>query len=612
MSEVENPPARRTRRSLRRPAAVVGAVLAALLIPGGWQGAQAESRDIRPNVPGTVLSWGTNVQGQLGDGTTVVESLTPGRVCGSAPCINPLQDVVSVSAGFDFTLALRSDGTVVAWGDNFTGQLGNGSTSPTPELTPVVVCNVGATAPCAGDPLTNVVAVAAGSTNSAALRADGTVVTWGFGGNGELGNGTSPFTAQTTPVQVCNVGATAPCPTNPLTGVVGISAGNSYVEAVRTSGRVVGWGLNTIGQLADGTSTNRNTPVPACDVGQTAPCTAFLSGITSLASGDAHTVARAADGTARAWGVNGFGALGNGTTTFSPVPVKVCAQGATAPCTSFLTGVAGVAAGDDHSAAVLTDGTVRTWGANSDGQLGDGTNTDRSTPAQVCAPSATAPCTNFLTGITAVRAGDDRTLALRADGGVRAWGNNEHGALGDGTVSDRNRPIRVCAIGESAPCARLLEGASDISTGSSTDAGFSLAIVRDTAAVRPLADLALSLSASPEPLYYGKPLTYQITVQNFGPSEAKDVVFTDTLPENARFVSASTAQGSCTTPPAGSTNSVTCSLGTIAADSQSTSTIVVKAVANNGEEIVNTARVSSSTTDLNPNNNSATISTPVH
>jgi alpha-tubulin suppressor-like RCC1 family protein len=149
-----------------------------------------------------------------------------------------------------------------------------------------------------------------------------------------------------------------------------------------------------------------------------------LSGVTSIAGGAYHSLALLSDGTVRAWGANGTGQLGNGTaTTLEINPVAV--QG--------LSGVTSVAGGAYHSLALLSDGTVRAWGANGTGQLGNGTTTDRMSASQV--PG--------LSGVRCVAAGSYYSLALLSDGTVRAWGWNGFGQLGDGTTAQRNSPVAV-------------------------------------------------------------------------------------------------------------------------------------------------------------------------
>ena len=378
---------------------------------------------------GSVLAWGNNAAGQLGDGSTTT------RV---APVQVPnLTGMRAVAGGYLHSLALRADGTVWAWGANFEGQLGTGSTAD--RITPVQVPG-----------LKDVVAIAAGFSFSAVLKKDGSVWAWGYNGFGELGVG-SQSTIIPSPVQVTTVtglvgiaagydhllllrndgavwaaglntlgqlgdGSTiarpAPALFAGLTSVASVVAGGSHTLAVRTDGTAYAWGYNASGQLGDGSVTNRGV---ATRVGT-------LTGVSEVAGGTWHSLARKGD-TVWSWGDNFYGELGDGTTTERHSPVQV----------PGLTGVIAVAAGNWHSAALKSDGTVWTWGRNEKGQLGDGTLTQRSAPVRV--PG--------LTGVIAIAAGARHTIALLNDNTVRAWGYNLFGQLGDGSVTDRTSPVTV-------------------------------------------------------------------------------------------------------------------------------------------------------------------------
>ncbi|MFD7976088.1 hypothetical protein [Streptomyces sp. NPDC059071] len=572
-------------RSTRRRAAAIGAaaLLWSGLAPAAWQTALAEdgrtdgvrAADARAPEPGTGLGWGSNGSGELGDGTTTLRSTTPVRICGGAPCPTPFDDVIAVDAGINHSVALRADGTVWAWGSNVSGQLGNGTN--TNSTTPVQVCAVGATAPCT-DFLTGVTAVAAGAAHVVALRANGTVVAWGGNDSGQLGNGT-------------NAPSNVPVAVSGLTNVSAIAAGDIHSLAAQTSGLVKAWGNNLNGQLGNGTNSNSNTPVPVCAVGATAPCADLLAGVTAVAGGGSHSLALRTDGTAQSWGGNAFGQLGNGTNTNSTVPVQV----------SGLTGVKSIAAGVAHSLAVPADGIARTWGNNNAGQLGNGTTTNSKVPVRVCAPGTTAPCASFLTGVKDLSGGLLHSASLHTDGTVRAWGANDAGQLGNGTTTNSTVPVRVCALGQTAPCTRFLDGVGGIGTGDN----------HTLAVKRPSADLAIAIKSAPNPVAHDQNLTYTLTVKNNGPTAAEDVRLDDTLPADGEFVSAISTHGSCVVPPAGSTDTVTCALGDLAANTSKAAQIVVTVRANAGTTVVNTAKVSSDTPDPNQINNTATVRTRV-
>jgi len=239
-----------------------------------------------------------------------------------------------------------------------------------------------------------------GIFHSTRLKQDGTVWVWGYNDYGQLGDGTT--TQRSSPVQVPG-----------LSGVTALTAGGYYTLALRQDGTVRAWGRNDNGQLGDGTTTQRSSPVQVPG----------LSGITAITAGYSYTVALRQDGTLWAWGYNGYGQLGDGTTTQRASPMQV----------PGLSGVAAVAAGNDHTVALRQDGTVWAWGRNVYGQLGDGNTSQRASPVQV--PG--------LSGVTAIAAGNDHTVALRQDGTLWAWGNNIYGGLGDGTTTQRASPVQV-------------------------------------------------------------------------------------------------------------------------------------------------------------------------
>ncbi|WP_158632018.1 hypothetical protein [Micromonospora sp. Llam0] len=377
---------------------------------------------------------------------------TSGADAGARQAPDEIGGVTAIAAGWGHNLGLRPDGTVIAWGWNDSGQLGNGDRGWYQSETPVQVCAVGQTAPCTQF-LTGVIAIVAGEYYSLALLRDRTVVGWGDNTAGQLGDGTTDI--RTSPVRVCAVGQVAPC-SQLLSGVRTLAAGESHSLAQLTNGAAVAWGSNYLGQLGDGTTTDRLTPVRVCAVGQVAPCSQFLTGVRSLAAGRLHSLAVVDSALALAWGRNYSGPLGDGTTIDRLTPVRVCAVGQVAPCSQFLNAVRAVAAGHGHSMALLGNGSVVTWGGNS-GALGDGTTIRRLTPVRVCAAEQIAPCTQYLYGVRHIDAGSGYSLAQLSSGGVLAWGWNRWGQLGDGTYYlFRLTPTRVCAVVQVAPCTQYL------------------------------------------------------------------------------------------------------------------------------------------------------------
>lgn len=224
---------------------------------------------------GTVWTWGSNSQGQLGDGTYgFTPRTTPAQVSG-------LTNVVAVAAGTDFTLALRSDGSVWAWGNNASGQLGDGTTA-TRQTSPVAVTG-----------LANVSAIAAGSAHAVALTSSGAVWTWGSNSSGQLGD--PSVTVKSTVPLVVNTGWTA----------TAIGAGRVHTLAVRNDGTLWGWGENGDGQLGDGSTNERSTPVQSTGV----------TNATSVAGGYCHSAVLKSNQTVQTTGCNAWGQLGDDTTT---------------------------------------------------------------------------------------------------------------------------------------------------------------------------------------------------------------------------------------------------------------------------------------------------------
>jgi alpha-tubulin suppressor-like RCC1 family protein len=349
-------------------------------------------------------AWGYNGSGQLGNGSTTI-SRVPVAVSG-------LSGVTAVSAGGEQSLALLSTGAVMAWGNNREGQLGNGST--TSSKVPVAVSG-----------LAGVVAIAAGKEHSLALLSNGTVMAWGSDEEDQLGSGVKAGTKSTVPVAVPG-----------LNGVRSISAGGAFSLALLSNGTVMAWGANDVGQLGNGRKTKSPSPVAVKG----------LSGVTAISAGREHSLALLSNGTAMAWGNNSSLQLGMEAKTKvvkegeeeyveeeeepenSDVPVPV----------QTLTGATAVAAGTEHSLALLGDGEVMAWGGNGDGQLGRGTQGgETSRPAAV----------SDLSGVSAIAAGAEHSLALLSGGTVVGWGYNPDGQLGDNSNLNSSVPVAVAGLG---------------------------------------------------------------------------------------------------------------------------------------------------------------------
>jgi alpha-tubulin suppressor-like RCC1 family protein len=402
-------------RRSRRPAQLAGCAVLTLALAGTAVGGSPAAL---AQVTGPVLdqhaavSWGDNEAGQLGNEATD-GGVRYGGVSGLGG------GVVQVSAGAFHGLALRSDGTVWAWGGNGWGQLGDGTV--TSRSTPVQVPG-----------LTGVVQVAAGVAQSLALRSDGTVWAWGFNADGQVGNGTSGG-IQLTPVEETG-----------LTGVTKISAGGGFSLALRSDGTVWAWGFGLDGELGNGTAASSPVPVQVTGLADVTGISAGFGGAALATRTNGITVLTSV----WAWGYNDSGQLGDGTFTSHLTPERVTGIG-----TSY---IAGIGAGQRFSVVLGTDGSVWAWGADDSGQLG-------STPAgnPVTRPVQTI---GMNSGITQLSAGQDHVLALRSNGTVLAWGGNSNGQLGNGGTAGGTGPVQVSG----------LAGASQVSAG----AQFSLAVAR--------------------------------------------------------------------------------------------------------------------------------------
>jgi alpha-tubulin suppressor-like RCC1 family protein len=335
--------------------------------------------------------------------------------------IPPLTGIAAISSGDWHKIALKNDGTVWAWGGNHGGRLGDGTTENRSRPVQVVgLDGVGF--------LTGITAIACGHNHSIALKSDGTVWAWGRNNYSQLGDGTT--TDSSAPIQVIGQGGSGF-----LTNITAISGGQYHTMALKDDWTLWAWGRNNCGQLGDGTMTNSPTPVQVVDAGGSG----YLTDITAIAVGRYHNLALKSDGTVWTWGYNNHGQLGDGTTADSPTPIQVVGQGGS----GFLTGITTIACGYYHTIAVKNDESAWAWGYNRYGQLGDETIENRSTPVQVLGPGGTG----YFSGITAIACGHMYTIALRDDWTVWAWGENDKGQLGDGTLDNSATPVQVSGPG---------------------------------------------------------------------------------------------------------------------------------------------------------------------
>ena len=374
-------------------------------IAAGW------SHTCAVTVGGSVKCWGSNYYGQVGDGTTI-DKLAPAAVSGLA------SGVTAIAAGVGHTCAVMVGGGVKCWGDNHSGQLGDGAGifSVIPVNVSGLPADSGLTAVASGNHHTCALTVVAPSTG-------GGVKCWGYNYYGQLGNGRT--VNESTPVDVNWLPAAS--------GVTAIDAGGAHTCALTAGGGVKCWGDNWHGQLGDGTTVQRLTPV---DV------SGLASGVIAIAAGDSHTCALTAGGGVRCWGQNNAGQLGDGTTGWRPTPVDV---------SGLANGVTAIAAGVNHTCALMAGG-VKCWGYNNTGQVGDGTTANKSTPVDVSGLPAGS-------GVTAIATGSGHTCALTG-GGVKCWGYNNTGQVGDGTTANKSTPVDVSGLPAGSDVTAIAAGLS--------------------------------------------------------------------------------------------------------------------------------------------------------
>lgn len=286
------------------------------------------------------------------------------------------------------SLAVRTNGTLWAWGRNTEGQLGDGSNTDKDSSIQIGID-------------TNWQGVACGSFHSFAIKSDSTLWAWGRNTEGQLGDGTN--ISKNSPVQIGS-------DTNWHT----LAAGIFHTLAIKTDGTLWAWGLNLEGQLGDGTNIDKNSPI---QIG-------LANNWQSVTAGRSSSLAVKTDGTLWVWGDNNAGQLGNGTksdTEESPVQI------------GSATDWQSVAGGLGFSMAIKKDGTLWSCGTNVSGQLGDGTNVLKTSFVQIGSD------TNWQN----VVGGNFHALALKTDETLWAWGQNAAGQLGDGTNVDRYTPQQI-------------------------------------------------------------------------------------------------------------------------------------------------------------------------
>ena len=350
---------------------------------------------------GTLWTWGFGGSGQLGRSNGSVNRLTPvttfagGTNWADTPTAEP-EDLYTISAS-EQTAAIKTDGTLWTWGAGDSGQLGDNTA--TNKSTPVTTFAGG----------TNWKQVSVGYRHSAAIKTDGTLWTWGPGNYGQLGG--NQYINQSTPVTTFAGG----------TNWKQVSGGRLHSAAIKTDGTLWTWGKGTYGRLGDNTVTDKSTPV-----------TTFAGGTNwkQVSSGWFHTAAIKTDGTLWTWGRGGSGQLGTNDTTDRHTPVTTFAGG---------TNWKQVSGGSGHCAAIKTDGTLWTWGLGTNGRLGNGVTTG----------NISTPVTTFAGGTNwkQVGGGGYHCAAIKTDGTLWTWGYGHEGRLGNNTTTNKSTPVTTFAGG---------------------------------------------------------------------------------------------------------------------------------------------------------------------
>ena len=364
---------------------------------------------------GSVVGWGPDADGQAARPASQRRAIP-------APVVIDLPGKALQVALGEFTeYALLEDGTVVAWGANDEGQLGNGATGasgesgnyPKPSITPVRVTG-----------LSNVIQIEAGRKHAVALRGDGTVWAWGTRDDGAIGDGK--------PTNLRPLRAVGPTRVPGLDGITRIAVARSHNLALRSDGRVMSWGSNSDGELGIGTRATGWTPAEVVGLDRVVAIAAGSGG------GKGFSGAVRDDGTVWLWGTNTSAMMGNGEGPMSPDD-----PGGRNPLPVQLKGVAGaksLSLGDGHAAALLRDGTLRMWGHDGWGQIGVGTSGFyHERPVKVTGISE----------VSAVYLGGAHSFAVRADGTLWILGVGLHLRPGH----PREEPARANAPGRCAEAA---------------------------------------------------------------------------------------------------------------------------------------------------------------
>jgi len=337
-------------------------------------------------ISGGVKCWGDNQYGQLGVGETTRYSVTAVDVIG-------LQSgVIAVAAGGSHSCALTSAGAVKCWGSNSAYQVGDGTSQP--RYTPVNVSGLSG----------GVIAIAATSAQSCALTSAGAVKCWGY----------NNFAYRTTPVDISGLGA----------DIVAITTGVNHLCGLTNLGGVKCWGYNVYGQLGGGSTSSQSSAVDVVGLS---------SGVVAVEAGGHHTCALLNDGTAKCWGYNAWGQLGDPEIPHSAVPLDLPNSG---------DGIASISTGYASSCLVTVNGAVKCWGSNAGGQLGNNTTVGSPVIGDVFGLGSDVSFTDV---------GSGHACSLGNAGNINCWGSNSYGKLGDGTTLQRLIPSPANPVSSTLP-----------------------------------------------------------------------------------------------------------------------------------------------------------------
>jgi alpha-tubulin suppressor-like RCC1 family protein len=419
----------------------------------GWSSVAGHTCAVKSD--GSIFCWGNNSYGQLGNGSFGNNISSPSSDIYVDAFYNRLTDIYHVSVGLSHTCAVDNSNQIWCWGNNYYGQLGIGKDYnyyQTYYRFPRQVTSVG-----------KVKGVSGGDSSTCVIKEDNSLWCWGGNDSGQLGDGTfinrafphmkitdNVLQISANQYHTCAIiydnslwcwgrnlygqlglgfsGGNINTPQKVTEEVASVSVGENHTCSMKQDNSPLCWGDNQRGQLGDGTNIQRESlyPVKISDI------------VISVSSGYEHTCALMSDRSLWCWGNNGYGQLGSGSSTSYCVVGSNCKN----PI-KIMDDVVQFSAGEYHTCAVKTDGSLWCWGANWSGQLGDG---------HVHFPYSNIPVQIMSSGVSSVALGGDHTCAVKTDGSLWCWGRNNYGQLGDGHVHDpySNTPVQIMSSGVSS------------------------------------------------------------------------------------------------------------------------------------------------------------------